>query len=149
MGTRERKYVRDNCLYRWTNCRALARAGMKQRCNWKNSSSEMITGEDEGFFLSQFFDEVERASSNLHTLRSWVTHFCSPSVVRSVDDVLEPLTPKNKVPAGDVKTPIVFAKAVSAMEVGLPTGLFSTESKVMDLAKGSKWWKTFRVRVWL
>lgn len=89
----------------------------------------MITGEDEGFFLSQFSDKVERVSSNLRTLRSWVTHFCSRLAVRSVDNVLEPLTPKNKVPAGDVETAIVFVKAFSAMEVGLPTGMFSTESR--------------------
>jgi len=33
--------------------------------------------------------------------------------------VLEPLTPKNKVPAGDMKTATVSAKGVSAVEVGL------------------------------
>lgn len=48
-----------------------------------------------------------------------VTHFCSPLVVRSVGNVLEPLTPKNKVPAGDMETATVFAKADSAVEVGL------------------------------
>lgn len=45
-----------------------------------------------------------------------VTHLCYSLVVRSMCNMLEPLTPKNKVPAGDMETATVFAKGVSAVD---------------------------------
>lgn len=57
-----------------------------------------------------------------------VTHFCSLSVAGSVGNVLEPLTPRSNVAAGDMEATSVFKKELSAGDKA-SAGTFSTECK--------------------
>lgn len=73
----------------------------------------MIMGEDEAFlFFSLIF--WWGGKSEQYTLFMRVTHFCSLLVAGSVGNVLEPLTPVSKVPAGAMEARTAFKKGVSA-----------------------------------